>query len=228
MPDKDPAATNGPPSDPALDPAPSLVALHQIDAVCARFEADWQTEQRRRIDTYLDNVDASLRGDLLRELMELEIELRIACGESPCETDYDHFQSEDDRSVVRQVFQDTQVRLGAGEGTQPDGEIDGKTDGNSDGKLGAHGSAVAGIGTRIGPYTLCDCLGEGGMGTVYLAQQHEPIERQVALKVVRPELGSKKFWSVLISNARRWPSWTIPTSRGCWMRAPATKESRTS
>jgi serine/threonine protein kinase len=38
---------------------------------------------------------------------------------------------------------------------------------------------------RIGPYTLLRTLGEGGMGTVYLAEQKTPVERRVALKVIK-------------------------------------------
>jgi eukaryotic-like serine/threonine-protein kinase len=41
------------------------------------------------------------------------------------------------------------------------------------------------IGGHIGPYRLIDTLGEGGMGAVYLAEQLEPVQRKVALKVVR-------------------------------------------
>src|SRR5262245_1425847 len=37
-------------------------------------------------------------------------------------------------------------------------------------------------GTVIGPYKLLEPIGEGGMGTVFLAEQTQPVRRQVALK----------------------------------------------
>lgn len=40
-------------------------------------------------------------------------------------------------------------------------------------------------GDPIGRYTLIQELGAGGMGTVWLAEQHEPVRRQVALKVIK-------------------------------------------
>ena len=44
----------------------------------------------------------------------------------------------------------------------------------------------------IGPYTILDVLGEGGMGVVYLAEQREPIRRRVALKVIKLGMDTKE------------------------------------
>src|SRR3954449_4330450 len=47
-------------------------------------------------------------------------------------------------------------------------------------------------GTVIGPYKLLEPIGEGGMGTVYMAEQVEPVRRRVALKLIKPGMDSKQ------------------------------------
>jgi tetratricopeptide (TPR) repeat protein/predicted Ser/Thr protein kinase len=49
-----------------------------------------------------------------------------------------------------------------------------------------------GPGGQIGRYKLIRVLGEGGMGVVYLAEQREPVKREVALKVIKPGMDSKR------------------------------------
>jgi serine/threonine protein kinase len=46
--------------------------------------------------------------------------------------------------------------------------------------------------TLIGPYKLMEVIGEGGMGTVWLAHQQEPVKRLVALKVIKPGMDSRQ------------------------------------
>jgi serine/threonine protein kinase len=46
-------------------------------------------------------------------------------------------------------------------------------------------------GTLIGPYKLVRQIGEGGMGTVFHAQQLQPLRREVALKIIKPGMDSK-------------------------------------
>jgi non-specific serine/threonine protein kinase/serine/threonine-protein kinase len=46
-------------------------------------------------------------------------------------------------------------------------------------------AAAVAAGRSIGPYTLLEKIGQGGMGVVYRAQQEHPIRRVVALKLLR-------------------------------------------
>jgi len=59
--------------------------------------------------------------------------------------------------------------------------------------------AVSAVPSALGPlepgavidrYRIIRLLGEGGMGSVYLAEQTEPLQRQVALKLIKPGLAS--------------------------------------
>jgi WD40 repeat protein/serine/threonine protein kinase len=45
-------------------------------------------------------------------------------------------------------------------------------------------------GTLVGPYKLLQPIGEGGMGAVFMAEQTEPVQRKVALKIIKPGMDS--------------------------------------
>ena len=42
-----------------------------------------------------------------------------------------------------------------------------------------------GPGTKIGPYKILQQIGEGGFGSVFLAQQDVPVQRKVAIKIIK-------------------------------------------
>jgi hypothetical protein len=52
-------------------------------------------------------------------------------------------------------------------------------------------------GMVLGRYRLVEPLGEGGMGTVWLAEQTQPVRRQVAVKVIRPGMECRQVFARL-------------------------------
>ena len=52
--------------------------------------------------------------------------------------------------------------------------------------------AAGSPGVQIGPYRLVDKIGEGGMGEVWLAEQVEPVRRQVALKIIKAGMDTQQ------------------------------------
>jgi tetratricopeptide (TPR) repeat protein/tRNA A-37 threonylcarbamoyl transferase component Bud32 len=44
----------------------------------------------------------------------------------------------------------------------------------------------------IGPYTLLEQIGEGGMGLVFVAEQQQPVKRRVALKIIKLGMDSRQ------------------------------------
>ena len=49
-----------------------------------------------------------------------------------------------------------------------------------------------GPGTMIGPYKLLQLIGEGGFGSVFVAEQEKPVRRKVALKIIKLGMHTKQ------------------------------------
>jgi serine/threonine protein kinase/tetratricopeptide (TPR) repeat protein len=49
----------------------------------------------------------------------------------------------------------------------------------------ADAPVTEGPGTPIGPYKLLEQIGEGGFGAVFVAEQHQPVRRMVAVKILK-------------------------------------------
>ncbi len=48
-------------------------------------------------------------------------------------------------------------------------------------------------GERVGPYRILSLLGQGGVGSVYLAEQEQPLRRRVALKLIKLGMDSQEI-----------------------------------
>ncbi|MFY9256586.1 MAG: serine/threonine-protein kinase [Fuerstiella sp.] len=53
-------------------------------------------------------------------------------------------------------------------------------------------SSMEQAGSTIGPYKLIEQIGEGGMGSVWVAKQSQPIKRKVAIKLIKAGMDSQQ------------------------------------
>ncbi len=74
---------------------------------------------------------------------------------------------------------------GVGRDSGPEGGTAGAAAAMADPGDAADGLLTEGPGSRIGPYKLLEVIGEGGFGTVFMAEQQEPVIRRVALKIIK-------------------------------------------
>jgi non-specific serine/threonine protein kinase/serine/threonine-protein kinase len=52
--------------------------------------------------------------------------------------------------------------------------------------------SMAEPGQAVGPYKLLERIGEGGMGEVWMAEQREPMQRRVALKIIKAGMDTRQ------------------------------------
>ena len=88
------------------DPAPPdrrelpLELLDQIDRICDRFEAAWESDTRPRIEDHLDEVPAAYRLALLSDLLAAELAACRRRGEQPEPREYADRFPEDPETIA--------------------------------------------------------------------------------------------------------------------------------
>ncbi|RIK63428.1 MAG: serine/threonine protein kinase [Planctomycetota bacterium] len=126
-----------------------------LDRVCAPGSA-----LRTRLDRLLQ-AEAEFAGFLKTPIPEGEFEKRA-------EVPFDFDLTQDSASA------DDPTRIKNGDARRAEAHRSLPTDANG-----------AAIGGTIGHYKLLQVIGEGGFGTVYVAEQARPVRRRVALKVIK-------------------------------------------
>ena len=145
----------------------ALQQARRIDQVCRRFERTWQeTAQRPSLELYLESVTPPLRSQLFIELLSVEWEIRLECGETLDLSDYQRrfpmFLAE-----IETEWKEQQVEQG----------------------FPAHSVKPRALPEKLGDFRLLGELGRGGMSVVYEAVQ-ESLGRRVALKVLKESLAA--------------------------------------
>lgn len=179
-------------------------ALHLL---ADRFDAQWRSEQQPSLSNYLSNVEKSQQMRLLEMLLPIEIEYRQNNGELIVAEDYSELGPEE-----HQLAQDLLAKLANNEQSQAEvldetrgvnlnrpsssEDLDQTIDPSSlelrdDVKPIGRDSSEEKSRT-IGPYKLLQKIGEGGMGTVWMAEQEKPVRRRVALKLIKGAMADKQ------------------------------------
>ncbi len=90
---------------------------------------------------------------------------------------------------IRPVFESLLASHGEGEGLVEDSTAER----GPEWATRAPARAVGDAPRRIGPYRILREIGEGGMGSVYEAEQDEPVRRRVAIKLIKLGMDTRRF-----------------------------------
>ena len=148
--------------------------LDIIHSTSEKFETALNSVSQYRIEDLLDGAPAALKTPLLRELLAIEIQWRAGQATLiPIEDYLKRFPTED--IEIRRMY----------------GEVDlAKRD--SDNAHRPSSSVALPCGTLVADrYSIVELIGEGGMGSVYLAEQTQPVRRKVALKLIKGGMDSQ-------------------------------------
>ena len=148
--------------------------LSEIDDLCDRFDRELVNGNGPRIESFLADAPEAAHDRLLAELLSMELEYLTRQNAPVPEVYFQRFPQQ--KNVIADVFDSlNKTRSETDQTCAPDN--------------GSFGETPA-IPPDLDNFHPIELLGQGGMGVVWLADQIQPVERRVALKLIKSELAS--------------------------------------
>jgi WD40 repeat protein/serine/threonine protein kinase len=176
----------------------------ELDQLADEFEEAWKTGKRPKVSTFLDRVALSQRLQLAEFLIPVDLDYRQQGGESvDPQKEYGSLGSEF-LAIALRCLEQNQTQFFAGPATAlDDQDLNSQLITNDqigdfldvDRELDQTATPDDENLRLSGRYTLVQKLGEGGMGTVWLAEQSSPVKRRVAIKMIKIGMDSRQILS---------------------------------
>ncbi|MGE0758104.1 MAG: serine/threonine-protein kinase, partial [Pirellulaceae bacterium] len=154
--------------------------LRRFDALCDQFEQAWKRGARPVVADYLADVEATKRAVLVRQLLDVEFQERIARGEMPRADEYAGEDAELSAWIRARLAEVLET-------LPPTPRTPDETVSPSDESRSPEPTAATTPETTFGKFEVVERLGAGGMGAVYRAR-HTLVHYERAIKVLHPRL----------------------------------------
>ncbi len=158
-----------------------------VEHLRGSFERELQIGGGPGLEDYLTRIDEHWRPHLLRQLLDVEFS---SLDRPEIERKAELYARElpEYATVIAECFEASDMFNTIAAADVPSDVADG----DSTVRGPATPPALPAPLRQMGNYRLLKTIGEGGMGSVYLAEQERPVRRRVALKIIKAGLDSKQ------------------------------------
>lgn len=158
----------------------SYEQMKVVDAHCIAFDRALRADNSLTIEQVLESVSCELKVPVCIELLAIELEWKSSRS---LEIDIDDY-------LVRFPNRHVEIHDLIGSILHQSVRANGRSSKTNKSVRFLKTDALAAGTTIDNRYTIIEPIGEGGMGTVYLAEQHTPAKRKVAVKFIKGGMDS--------------------------------------